>query len=73
MEPSGPVREEGRERQDPEETSAAVVGFRIAYVFDVSQTDGRKLPQIGIVHGDPREYRERLHSFADAGFQGSLS
>jgi hypothetical protein len=24
------------------------------------------LPQIGIVHGDPREYHERLRSFADA-------
>jgi hypothetical protein len=35
-----------------------VAGFRAAYVFDVSQTDGQDLPQIGMVHGDPREYGE---------------
>ena len=29
-------------------------------VFDVSQTDGQELPEIGNVNGDPREYRERL-------------
>jgi hypothetical protein len=48
------------------EASTSVAGFRAAYVFDVSQTDGRELPHIGIVHGDPSEYRERLCSFANA-------
>jgi antirestriction protein ArdC len=56
-----PENEEGRE-----EASMSVAGFRAAYVFDVSQTDGKELPQIGIVQGDPREYRERLRSFASA-------
>jgi hypothetical protein len=32
-------------------------------VFDLSQTDGQELPGIGNVHGDPREYRERLGKF----------
>lgn len=60
------VRRKAQTEQDPDEVSAAVAGFRAAYVFDVSQTDGQELPQIGTVQGDPREYRERLHSFANA-------
>jgi antirestriction protein ArdC len=51
---------------DPEETPASVAGFRPAYVFDVSQTDGKELPQIGIVQGDTRGLGERLHRFAQA-------
>ncbi len=34
-------------------------------MFDVSQTDGQELPQLGTVEGEPREYRERLRAFAD--------
>ncbi|HEV2314775.1 MAG TPA: ArdC family protein [Candidatus Acidoferrales bacterium] len=47
---------------EPDESSTAV-GFRAAYVFDVSQTDGQPLPEIGSVNGDPRGYRERLGKF----------
>jgi hypothetical protein len=43
--------------------SSTAVGFRAAYVFDISQTDGQELPEIGSVNGDPREYRERLATF----------
>lgn len=32
-------------------------------MFDVSQTDGQPLPEIGSVNGEPREYRERLAKF----------
>ena len=32
-------------------------------MFDISQTDGQELPEIGSVNGDPREYRERLGKF----------
>jgi antirestriction protein ArdC len=46
----------------PDESSVAV-GFRAAYVFDISQTDGQPLPEIGTVNGDPRGYRERLAKF----------
>lgn len=60
------VRRKPENEEDREEASTSVAGFRAAYVFDVSQTDGKELPQIGIVQGDPREYRERLRSFADA-------
>jgi antirestriction protein ArdC len=47
---------------EPDESSVTV-GFRAAYVFDISQTDGQPLPEIGSVNGDPREYRERLAKF----------
>jgi N-terminal domain of anti-restriction factor ArdC len=46
------------------EDSPSAVGFRAAYVFDVSQTEGQELPTIGRVNGDPRDYRERLARFA---------
>jgi antirestriction protein ArdC len=50
---------ESKEQEETDESSTAV-GFRAAYVFDISQTDGQELPSIGSVDGDPREYRERL-------------
>jgi len=43
--------------------SSTAVAFRAAYVFDISQTDGQELPEIGSVNGDPREHRERLATF----------
>jgi len=55
-------KNEIKEQDDTDESSTAV-GFRAAYVFDISQTDGQELPAIGSVHGDPREYRERVVKF----------
>jgi antirestriction protein ArdC len=49
--------------QTETDESTTAVGFRAAYVFDISQTDGQELPAIGNVNGDPREYRERLGKF----------
>jgi antirestriction protein ArdC len=54
------------EEENREDVSAPIAGFRAAYVFDVSQTDGKELPQIGTVHGDPLDYAVRLRSFAEA-------
>lgn len=34
-------------------------------MFDISQTDGQKLPEIGNVNGDPREFRDRLGKFVN--------
>jgi antirestriction factor ArdC-like protein len=60
-------KNESREQNETDESST-VVGFRAAYVFDISQTDGQELPGIGSVNGDPRDYRERLARFvADQG------
>jgi hypothetical protein len=50
------------EQTETDESSTAV-GFRAAYVFDISQTDGQEHPEIGNVNGDPREYRDRLGKF----------
>ena len=50
-------------KQNDTDQSSTTVGFRAAYVFDVIQTDGQELPTIGSVHGDPRDYRERLARF----------
>ena len=55
-------KNESTERNEPDESSTAV-GFRAAYVFDISQTDGQELPAVGSVNGEPREYRERLATF----------
>ena len=55
-------KDESAKQQDTDDSSTAV-GFRAAYVFDVSQTDGEELPTIGSVNGDPRAYRERLAKF----------
>ena len=41
-----------------------IVGFRSAYVFDVSQTDGAPLPTSDTVSGDPVVYRCRLLAHA---------
>jgi hypothetical protein len=49
---------------EPEEFSTAL-GFRATYVFDISQTDGQPLPEIGSVNGDPRDCRERLGKFVN--------
>ncbi len=58
------VRRKPDDEKDNEESSATISGFRAAYVFDVSQTDGKELPQTGFVKGDPSQYGERLRSFA---------
>jgi len=57
-----------RRRKDTEKTEDAttthkpvLVGFRTAYVFDVSQTEGAELPQFTErTKGDVGHYRERL-------------
>jgi antirestriction protein ArdC len=43
-----------------------VVGFRAAYVFDVSQTEGAELPEHARVTGDAGTNRDRLIEFVKA-------
>jgi len=43
-----------------------LLGFRNAYVFDVSQTDGVELPALHEVTGDPGENIDRLAAFVKA-------
>jgi len=56
------VRAKSQSVEETDESSTAV-GFRAAYVFDISQTGGQGLPEIGNVNGDPREFRDRLGKF----------
>jgi hypothetical protein len=42
-----------------------LVGFRSAYVFDVSQTEGAELPELHEVSGDVGENYDRLVSFIE--------
>ncbi|HVB56926.1 MAG TPA: ArdC-like ssDNA-binding domain-containing protein [Candidatus Acidoferrales bacterium] len=55
-------REEGTERP--------VVHFRAVYVFDVTDTDGKSLPELANAEGDPSGHTERLKEFiASRGIQ----
>lgn len=51
-----------KESSEESETNkeSRIFGFRAAYVFDVSQTDGSPLPTIGVAQGEPGEYFTRL-------------
>jgi hypothetical protein len=39
------------------------MAFKTAYVFDISQTDGKPLPNFARVNGDPGVYIERLREY----------
>lgn len=41
-----------------------LAGFRTAYVFDVSQTEGKPLPEFAKTTGDPKDYGEKLKALA---------
>jgi antirestriction protein ArdC len=58
-------RKPENEEENRDTVSASIAGFRAAYVFDVSQTDGKELPQIDKVHGDPQQHAGRLRTFAE--------
>jgi antirestriction protein ArdC len=51
---------EGHGSQCEEETALA---FKTAYVFDISQTDGKPLPEFARVCGSPGIYAERLREY----------
>jgi hypothetical protein len=42
-----------------------LIGFRGVYVFDVSQTEGKELPNLTEVKGDVSGYLERLKAFVE--------
>lgn len=41
-----------------------LAGFRTAYVFDVSQPEGKPLPEFAKTTGDPKDYRDKLKTMA---------
>jgi len=58
--------QEEAEKDFTKQNVAVLVGFRNAYVFDVSQTDGAELPEHASVKGDAGENRDRLIAFVNA-------
>jgi hypothetical protein len=42
---------------DAKEATSQLYGFRAVYVFDVSQTEGKDLPELTEVQGDVSGYR----------------
>jgi hypothetical protein len=57
---------EGEAEKDiTKENRPVLVGFRNAYVFDVSQTEGAELPEMRQITGDVGENRDRLLAFIE--------
>jgi hypothetical protein len=60
-------KDEEAEKDIRTQNQAVLVGFRNAYVFDVSQTEGAELPELTEkITGSVGEYRERLIDFVIA-------
>ena len=58
--------DEEAERDITKQNRMVVVGFRSAYVFDVTQTEGPELPALHQVYGEVGENRDRLLSFIES-------
>jgi hypothetical protein len=56
-------KDDEAEKDITKQNTRTLLGFRNAYVFDISQTNGVDLPQMHHVSGDPGENIERLASF----------
>jgi hypothetical protein len=56
---------EEAEKDITKQNRPVLVGFRSAYVFDVTQTEGAELPAMREIHGDVGENRDRLLSFLE--------
>ena len=56
-------KDEEAEKDITKQNTRVLVGFRNAYVFDVSQTEGAELPAMREVYGDVGENYDRLVSF----------
>jgi antirestriction protein ArdC len=60
-------KDEEAEKDIRTQNQAVLVGFRAAYVFDVSQTEGTELPELSErISGNAGEYRDRLVDFVIA-------
>ena len=58
-------KDEEAERDITKQNTVVLVGFRSAYVFDVSQTEGAELPELRGISGDVGENRDRLIAFIE--------
>src|SRR6201995_148485 len=58
-------KDEDAEKDITKQNTRVLVGFRNAYVFDVSQTEGVDLPELREMFGDVGENHDRLVSFIE--------
>ena len=58
-------KDEEAEKDITKQNTRVLVGFRNAYVFDVSQTEGAELPAMREMSGDVGENRDRLIAFIE--------
>lgn len=64
------LRKETEADNREERAERPAVRFRAVYVFDVADTDGKPLPELGDAEGDPSGHTERLKEFiANRGIQ----
>lgn len=59
-------KDEEAQKDVTKQNERVLVGFRNAYVFDISQTNGVDLPTIDRTSGDPGEGIERLAAFLES-------
>lgn len=65
-----PMLLKNREEAQPEqaedgESEERSLRFRVAYVFDISQTEGEDLPELSRTAGDPGDYLHRLRGLVE--------
>jgi antirestriction protein ArdC len=58
-------KDEEANKDITKQNTAVLVGFRSAYVFDVSQTEGAELPELREISGDVGENRDKLLAFIE--------
>ena len=58
-------KDEETEKEITKQNTRVLVGFRNAYVFDVSQTEGVELPELREINGTVGENRDRLLCFIE--------
>jgi len=58
-------KDEEANKDITKQNKAVLVGFRSAYVFDVSQTEGAELPEMRGISGDVGGNRDRLIAFVE--------
>jgi antirestriction protein ArdC len=57
------ARDDANKERHEDPDSEVVSTFKAAYVFDISQTEGKPLPEFAKARGDPGSYLERLERF----------
>jgi antirestriction protein ArdC len=58
-----PMKLPNKETSVTSEIEEVPIAFRASHVFDVAQTEGEPIPQLGSAEGDPGKYLEQLRAF----------